>query len=975
MKKLIIFVLLIISSASMGQVAVNTDGSSPDASAMLEVKSTDKGMLIPRMTSSQRDNIPSPAQGLLVFITTDSTFYFYQGNSWQKVGVASSGWQLNNRTIYTDTLHHVAIGDTTGNNVFQVITDKEAGTYTSDRCNGGTAEASESYAGKPASNTFDNNNSTYWSNDNNLPAWLLYDFGQDEGKVIAKYRIYFESSNYDASPSDWTFQASNDAGSWTALNTQTGQDWSANEWKDYEFSNTSRYRYYRINISDNKGTSDNYVSINEMEMQEMNYNKHAAIVVSGNNVGVATSSPETPLHVAGEMRYANGSEGSGKVLTSDASGNASWVDGSTLNGGGWTLNGNYVFNSSDSVSIGTSTPDARLSVNGRISQTGLNYSVIIGKDAGKMNLSGNCNTFIGERTGQANTDGSYNTATGYYALKNNGSANYNAAFGCNSLLSNTTGKANVSLGANSMYNNTTGQYNSVLGTDALNTNTTGNYNVAIGNSSSQMSLTGNSNVAIGTHALYRNDSISNLVAIGDSALFNNGYGAFGTLGHYNTAIGSKSLFTNNTGYSNTAAGFESLYSNTSGNQNSAFGMSALNNNSTGYNNTAVGYYALSSNSSGENNIGIGVLALSTNFSGYENIAIGVLSMYFSSGGQYNIGIGPSALERNEGDYNVALGSHSLYLNETGETNTAVGVYTLQSNTTGNRNSAFGYQAGQSNTTGNYNSAMGGYSMFSNSTGLNNTAIGDSSLYANISGNENCAYGIRTLLNNTGSYNVAMGTRAAYKNTTGEANVGLGPNAMYHNVSGNSNTAVGNWSGPTLNTPAPSNTTSIGNGATVTASNTIHIGNTSVTEIAGQVSWSTYSDARFKKNISSDVPGLDFIMDLKPVVYNWDIDKLNDFLDVEERDRTPEAEVGRKRQETMRYTGFLAQEVEETARRLDYDFSGVVHPANDNSMYSVRYAEFVVPLVKAVQELNEKIEKQQQQIDQLIMENKRLENNR
>jgi len=59
----------------------------------------------------------------------------------------------------------------------------------------------------------------------------------------------------------------------------------------------------------------------------------------------------------------------------------------------------------------------------------------------------------------------------------------------------------------------------------------------------------------------------------------------------------------------------------------------------------------------------------------------------------------------------------------------------------------------------------------------------------------------------------------------------------------------------------------------------------------------------------------------------------------------------------RYSGFLAQEVEKAAKESDYDFSGVHAPRNEHDLYSLTYAEFVVPLVKAVQE-------QQHQIDEL-----------
>lgn len=241
--------------------------------------------------------------------------------------------------IFTDSLTIVSIGDSGGSEVFQVITDKATGTYSDNMCVSGTASASESYASRPASNAFDNSTSTYWSNENNLPAWVQYDFGDGNGKVIAQYRIYFESANYDVSPKNWTFQASDDAVSWTTINTQIGEGWSSNEWKSYSFTNTVRYRYYRIRILDNEGTSDNYVSINELEMQEMTYSKHQTLVVSGNNVGIGTNSPQASLHLDGTLLFVDGNEATNKILVSDASGNASWTDGTTISAGGWTVSG------------------------------------------------------------------------------------------------------------------------------------------------------------------------------------------------------------------------------------------------------------------------------------------------------------------------------------------------------------------------------------------------------------------------------------------------------------------------------------------------------------------------------------------------------------------------------------------------------------------------------------------------------------
>nr|MBP6681304.1 hypothetical protein [Saprospiraceae bacterium] len=57
-------------------VGINTDNSAPDASAILDVKSTDKGILVPRVTSVQRTGIASPAVGLLVFDTDTESFWY-----------------------------------------------------------------------------------------------------------------------------------------------------------------------------------------------------------------------------------------------------------------------------------------------------------------------------------------------------------------------------------------------------------------------------------------------------------------------------------------------------------------------------------------------------------------------------------------------------------------------------------------------------------------------------------------------------------------------------------------------------------------------------------------------------------------------------------------------------------------------------------------------------------------------------------
>lgn len=84
--------LLLLSAAAYGQgIAINEDGAAPDPSAMLEVTSTEKGVLIPRMTQAQREAISAPANGLLIFQTDETSgFYFNAGTAgeplWQRLG-------------------------------------------------------------------------------------------------------------------------------------------------------------------------------------------------------------------------------------------------------------------------------------------------------------------------------------------------------------------------------------------------------------------------------------------------------------------------------------------------------------------------------------------------------------------------------------------------------------------------------------------------------------------------------------------------------------------------------------------------------------------------------------------------------------------------------------------------------------------------------------------------------------------------
>jgi hypothetical protein len=320
---------------------------------------------------------------------------------------------------------------------------------------------------------------------------------------------------------------------------------------------------------------------------------------------------------------------------------------------------------------------------------------------------------------------------------------------------------------------------------------------------------------------------------------------------------------------------------------------------------------------------------------------------------------------------------------------------------GTNNTANGFDAFHSFTTGNDNSAFGYAAMFSLTAGGGNVAVGDSSLYSVIGsttkGSINTALGTSSLKNHTvGLKNVAVGYRSLYNDTAGKGNTAVGTNALEFLMDSlpddSNNTAIGNGAG--MNTTAGTdnvfvganagsgNTTGINNtfvgssagtgvGGTINnytalgynagdgtgTTNGIDLGNTSNTKIRSKNTTITaYSDARIKDNIAENVPGLSFITQLRPVTYYYNIHRENEIL-TGKKDNTDWP--GKYDVEKIRQSGFIAQEVEKSAAKVDYDFNGLTKPTSNRDLYGISYAMFVVPLVKAVQEQQTMIETLQQ----------------
>ena len=332
---------------------------------------------------------------------------------------------------------------------------------------------------------------------------------------------------------------------------------------------------------------------------------------------------------------------------------------------------------------------------------------------------------------------------------------------------------------------------------------------------------------------------------------------------------------------------------------------------------------------------------------------------------------------------------------------------------GHGNVSFGIRA-LHNLSGSGNTAIGANALGFNSIGSYNTAIGANALGFNSIGSHNIAVGSGAhIWNHSSSHNTVIGNHAFSQNQSGSHNTVIGNSALADNLAGSRNTAIGANTSVGIGVPggdaftrgAVVNVTVIGYGARATAPNQVRIGNSNVSSIGGQVAWSNLSDGRAKRNIRAEVPGLEFINLLQPVVYNVNLDVVDELMGIDRaenerimlaefemlsgaselsnEERTALAEqqqiqselleqerAAREIRQNQLQTGFVAQDVRRVAESIGFDFSGV--DVDEMGIYGLRYAEFVVPLVRAVQELSRQNEQMQTEIEQLRTELRALQ---
>ena len=295
MKKLL-FILLLLPLIFQAQVGINT--TTPDASSMLDINATDKGLLIPRVSIpnlNAASPITAPATSLLVYNTNTTTgtgFYYWDGTKWTPFTGGTSHWTKVGNDIYNNNTANVGVGTTTPSTKFHVenigvpsslLNQNFETNAITPLTTGGSAnwatQTTVKFAGTYAakSGTIADSQTTQMSHTIVIPSGgatlsFYYNVSSESGYDYLRFYIDGVQQNQWSGAIGWTQQTYILAAG----------------------SRTLRWEYSK-DSSSSSGTDAAYID----------------------NITIATAAPAA-------MRIVDGNQSTGKVLTSDASGNASW---------------------------------------------------------------------------------------------------------------------------------------------------------------------------------------------------------------------------------------------------------------------------------------------------------------------------------------------------------------------------------------------------------------------------------------------------------------------------------------------------------------------------------------------------------------------------------------------------------------------------------------------------------------------------
>ena len=561
--KTTLFVIICCFTLGAAAQNVGVGTTTPHSSAMLDVTSNNKGLLIPRMTEAQKTQVATPATGLLIWQTDGTPGFYYNGGTpegpkWYMLSTeAENFWRLSGN-LGTDMANHfIGTTDAQGlrfrvRNVFSGQLDSAKATLFGYKAGWQSTEISTTAFGTEA-----------------LAA---------PSAELANAAFGYQAATKTRS-----------GGFNTALGTQALYE---------NISGTSNTAAGAVamfkNVSGSRNTVVGAGAMAESDTADDNTAfGYSALGVNKADKNSAFGTGALAANTSGSSNTAMG--------TSSLRHNTTGSENTAV---GTALVRNTIGN--DNTAVG----NAALYFN----TEGYNNTAM-GAAALLNNSVGVENTAIGRWALNSNNTSSENVAVGSYALMMVKSQGQNTAVGFRALQLNEA-QGNTAIGSYAGNKTTTGMAITAVGERALESNTVGSFNTAVGTFSLRLNTNGVNNVAVGNQALEKNGSGSTNVGLGNNALGAN------TIGNSNTAVGFNTLPANTTGESNVAVGYAAGFVNVQGSGNTFIGQQA-NPAQTNYNNaTAIGNRSLVNCS---NCLVLGSVAGQNNAASSVNVGIGTVA--------------------------------------------------------------------------------------------------------------------------------------------------------------------------------------------------------------------------------------------------------------------------------------------------------------------------------------------------------------
>ncbi len=525
MKKFLFIVLILGLFATLvaQNVAITDDNSySPHESAMLDVKSLTKGMLVPRMSSNLRNAIEKPASGLLVFDTDYFSFFYFDGETWKNLSVTNNelfNSDENGVYVMADNLN-MGIGTHTANGKLEIQGDGSGGIdellLVVKNAAGDTVFAV--YNGGVRIYVDDNTSKAVGSRG----GFAVGGFTSGKGVLSNEYlRISPDSIRFyvDDNVLEKADRGGFAVGGFTSGKTLTNE---------YLRVTPDSVRVYVSEDSKSTGSRGGF-AIGGLTSGKGNESEFMQMTKQNYFIGLGAGASNTSGLYNSFMGYRAGNKnqyGDKNIFLGYEAGfnnmgglptSADSVKGDRNIFLGYQA-GRANTMGYDNVFLGNQS--------GKFNSSG-NNNILIGVNSGYSMTSGIHNTLIGSSAGFSHTNQSYNvmigTAAGYHINSLGWDGSFNTFMGINAGYAIQNSRDNTFIGTNAGYWLENGEGNTFLGIDAGRSGDehhlayTSNYNTFLGNKSGYNILTGSNNVAIGYYSGFSNTTGSGNVFIGYQA--------------------------------------------------------------------------------------------------------------------------------------------------------------------------------------------------------------------------------------------------------------------------------------------------------------------------------------------------------------------------------------------------------------------------------------------------------------------------